>query len=282
MIDLAPVELAQADSEDSLVLAPAARAPARDIAVYEVVRAAHPAIWINNLLRPVLAAIRAEGRPIELRPMWWSGLSAGADKKRNPDGRIKLSLKVSFYSRTSFLCTYIHELSHCLLEECEPDVHHQHNSCFYSLNLALFMRLDAIKFMADDVATSFADVMDGYDLQNSPESWEDEPIQVWKPRAIGWAMRTAHDLFSADLTAEQLAAAIAKRYAEWCSELASEPPKTAKQQADFAAAKLVAAKKLVFEIQEKADLKEKLQIFQWLAGYFGFAFLGVFYFLLSR
>lgn len=237
-------------------LAPAGRAVPDGIAVYQVARAEKSAFWINELIAPVLVAIRAVGRPIELRPMKFAGFSAGACKLRNPDGRIQLSSKASFWSKTQFVSVYTHELSHCLLEQAEPGVSHGHDACFYALNLTLFLRLDAINYLASETYSDWATDMTIYDMQDPPECWQDAPVHVWKPRAIGWAMRVANEVFSSDSTAEKLAVLIAKKYAAWVQEMAEEPKKIAR-------AKAVAAEKA-------RSAAEKLQLFQWLACLFFF------------
>ena len=254
----------------------------KKLAIYEVVEAVQSAVWINSLLLPVLSAVRAEGRPIELRPMWWAGTSAGTCKRTNPDGRIALSTKAIFWSKTAFSATYLHELSHCLLEQCEPNLGHGHDACFSALNLALLLRLDAINLMAKDIATSWANKMDFYDLQDMPYPLEGTPIEVWKPRAIGWSMRVAHELFTADLMAEKLAELIAKRYSDWCTELENEPAKIAQAQAAAAQAEAVAAKKRAIENAINLKRKNDLFLFQALFSLVTVALLSAVYFCVSR
>ena len=200
----------------------------------------------------------------------------------NPDGRISLSTKASFWAKTSFVVVYIHELSHCLLEQCEPNFAHGHDACFFSLNLTLLLRLDAINYVASDIATSWADKMDFYDLQDVPYAWEGTPIETWKPRAIGWAMRTAHELFSEDLTAEKLAEKIAKRYSVWCEELANEPAKIAQAQTAAAQSQASAAKKRGVENAVNLKRKNDLFLFQVLFYMTMTAFLSVFYVVVIR
>ena len=117
--------------------------------------------------------------------------------------------------------------------------------------------------------------MDFYDLQDVPYPWEGAQIEVWKPKAIGWSMRVAYELFSADLTAEKLAETIAKRYAVWCEELASEPAKIAKAQA-------AAVRKSAREAEVNLKRKNDLFLFKSLFFIVTATLVSVVYFIVSR
>jgi hypothetical protein len=257
-------------------LAPAGRADLSQGDVFEVVRASGPtALWVTNMLAPVHVALLVTGRPIEFRPTGrWGGWSAGG-KDRNPDGRISLSSQARFYSKTRFVDTYIHELSHCLLEreskgpdgeEC-PGLH-QHDACFYSLNLCLLLRLERAKLPH---YLEWSDEMSLYDLQDPIPAWADKPKQEWQPRSIAWSMAQANDLFNTDLPAEKLAAEIAERYWVWADLMAAEPLKLAKEN-------LIASQRIAHEREDRRILKNNLHFFQWLTCVLVVSFFAIVYF----
>lgn len=254
---------------------PAGRAGLGELKVYEVVPAPKPALWVNRMLRPVLLAIRAEGRPIIFRPMRWSAQSAGACKKSNPDGRISFSTKAFFWGETHFVAVYIHELSHSLLEDAEPSVYHQHDASFFTLNYALLLRLDAINYLAADVNSPWVNDMSLYDLQDPPECWNDTPSPIWQPRAFAFAVALAHELFATDLSAEKLAVLICERYKAWSLAMQLEPRNTVLAHTNAAA-------KTKRISDARAKLVDELQLYRWLTWLMGAAFLTVVYVLIRR
>lgn len=208
------------------------------ISVFQV-NPATPAVagWVDNLISPILISIRSTGRPIELRPTGnWGGWSADS-LDRAPDGRFCMSNRSIFYSKTAFARLYLHELSHCLLDSVvdsdgAPERGlHGHDAAFFALNFALLKRLDISNYLASHRVSEWVSDMSMYDLQNPPTSWKNESEQVWKPKALAWAMPLGTELAAGDLTAEQIATEIASKYWAWSADLAAEPAKLARAAA---------------------------------------------------
>ena len=256
---------------------------AQVVPIYEVVKSTRPAAqWIQNLLAPVFDAIKAEGRPFELRPTGCYGGWAAGSVDRNPDGRISLSTKATLWSAIGLIAVCVHELSHCLLhdevlfEGNRPHSFSPHNGAFYCLNLTLLKRLDSVQMLSQKDG-EWAQKMDSYDLQDGfpLAPLKDEPLHVWMPVMIGFAMRTSEELYSSSMTAKELAVVISDRYFKFVEAEMSAPARRA-------ALKAAANQKAAKEAAEKVELKDSLQLFRWLTCLFGGAFLTIFYLGLTR
>lgn len=236
------------------------------LSVYKVAPApALVAEWLNNLILPALKAMKAEGRPVELRPTGeWAGWAVPRGDS-NPDGRLALSSKVVFLERGELLWIFVHELSHSILQQIEPEFDHDHDACFHCLNLVFLTRLDGVRYLSKDQAnrTFWREMLSGYCISTPTHYWRTDPIHVWQPRAIAWSMAVANELAESDLNGEHLAIEICKRYRAWVLELAEEPARIAKSRA------VVKAK--------NKKLVDDLQLFKWLTWLMGAAFLTVVY-----
>lgn len=249
---------------------------ARDLPVYTVT-AAEPttARWFNDLIRPALAAVKADGRPIEFRPLGrWAGMAA-APPDLCPDGRISLAKTARFYSKTQFVCVYVHELAHCLLDEVETDELgkpapglHGHDAAFLALNMSFLLRLDAAEYLASARATSWLNYAGLYDFGDSPEALKHLPDYTWRPLVLAWSLQIAAELAPTSKTAVELASEVCARFWAWCDALAAEPHRQAEK---------VRAKKLAREneLLLKREQQNNLMLWRGLAGLFflGFASL---------
>lgn len=194
------------------------------VAVYAVVRCSDgPAIWLQRLLQPVVVAVRFErAPPIELRSTGaWGGFCLGLD--HNPDGRVSVSSRAVFRSRSALVETYLHEVAHRLSWPRADEG--AHNAKFFALNYALLKRCDGLRLSPAQVSLS----MSVYDLQDLPaELWETEDRGLG--RALTWAVTVGNEMAVSSLSAEGMATEIVRRYDAWLVELGQEPARAARQR----------------------------------------------------
>lgn len=227
------------------------------VRIYQVqpVQGALPA-WLNSFLCPVLAAIKADAVPVEIRPLGrFGGLSAGP-VEFNPDRRIKVNSRIVFSSKSSIAHVFVHEICHGLLDDVENGISHSHNAAFYCLNLTLLRRLDDAKIDTGN-ASLHANSMSCYDHQDPIFCWKKEPESMWRPRELAWAIEMADKFRDSELTAKEIAAEVHEAYFEFSDRMAAEPAKKA-------AEKKLAAQRRAREIQELGDAKSGRFLFKTL------------------
>ena len=198
--------------------------PSHVVKLYEVtpVRGT-TATWLKRILEPVVASCRFETPPpLELRP---TGRFAGfttSDATLNPDRRVSISNKARLWSAVGITHTVLHEWAHILTPG------HGHDPVFFSLNLALLMRLDrAGPPEASGLAHRYS--MSAYDLQDTPPQLQDLPDRGLG-RSISWAWTQARELAPTRLSAEAIANELGGRYESWKVELDAAPANRAVAQ----------------------------------------------------
>lgn len=202
--------------------------------VYSVQPSPPPvAAWLQSLLGPVNSILKADPVALELRPLGaWGGLAPGVTSM-NPDGRIQISNRMLYCSKSQLVHLYVHELAHSLLCLANKEVDHQHDAAFFCLNAVLLQRLDIAGFSCG-YPTRHLDSLGLYDLQDPIPAWSDHPSSIWIPHAMGWALSTAEKYAGTDLSALEIAKLISKEYCSWAEEMYLLP---AKEHARRAAAK---------------------------------------------
>ena len=193
-------------------------------ALYTVVRCnGGPAVWLQRLLGPVVAAARFErAPPLELRPTGhWSGFCAALDY--SPDGRVSVSGRATLRPQSALVEIYLHEAAHRLAWPRADEG--AHNAKFFALNYALLKRCDELRLSPTQVSLS----MSLYDLQDLPaELWETEDRGLG--RALTWAVTVGKEMAGSSLSAEGMATEIVRRYDAWLVELGQEPARAARQR----------------------------------------------------
>lgn len=175
------------------------------------VQPAPPALagWIGNLIRPALAACRAEAVQLEIGPtgVWGGWAQSGS---RAPHGRVRLSPRVVLSRPANLVLVYVHEISHVL-----RGVHAGHDPAFAALNMALLRRIDAAGVGAAERDWPALWSVDLYDLQDPPASRRGDPMDAWLPDSIGWALEVSAELAPTELSARDLAAEIVRQFDAW-------------------------------------------------------------------
>lgn len=226
--------------------------------VYKVQEAsASVADWLQRLLSPVNSILRADPVPIELRPIGpWGGLAHGVTST-NPDGRIQISNKMLYCSKSQLVHVYVHELTHSLFFAAVEEIDHQHDAAFFCLNAVLLQRLDIAGFSCG-YPTKHLDSLGLYDLQDPIPAWADHPSSIWIPRAMSWALSTAEKYAGTDLSALEVAKLISMEYCSWAEEMYLLPAKEG--------AKIAAANRLELGRQAEVDqLRAANQLRGWIA-----------------
>lgn len=250
-----------------------------DVDVYQVQRAPAPVSgWLSSLLVPVLLTLRAPWLPVEIRPCGaWAGWSPGG-RRANPARRISISSKVVFWSPVSVVSVFVHELAHHLLDELEPDSAaglHGHDACFFALQMAFFLKLDLAEYLKTERVSGWFCQADFYDLQDPPLPLAEQLRGVWLPVALGWAIKTAHELAALDVGAIELARIADDRYWIWMTELEAEP---ARIEAERLAADKVQAQRRA----ELDGLTADRHLYLMLAWLFGAGFVASVLLFLKR
>lgn len=179
--------------------------------------------WVQTLLAPVVAACRISSPPpVELRQTGDWGGWCSHDRTGHPDGRIQVTSRAVFWSQKCFVTTYVHETAHRILSDSGPP-DFAHNPTFFGLQLVLFLRMDSENVRVAGFGGGWANCARLYDLQDPPECLSNEPINVWLPRCLGWAMDAARELAESDFTAEECAFELISRCQKWCAMLEKEP-----------------------------------------------------------
>ena len=153
---------------------------------------------------------------------------------------------------------YIHEHVHALLDEVAPDLMHRHDAAFFALQLALLQRLDSANYLAVEHFSKWVDQARLYDLQDPPSCWKEAPPEVWRPRALEWAMAQAAELAPGDMDALALAHEIDSRYWARVDVWAAEP-------AAQAAAKQAAQRRAALQAAQLAEARHQAWQRGWLA-----------------
>lgn len=192
--------------------------PISQIRVHQVLSLppiAKTAQWLSSLLLPVISAASIRNPPpIELRAMGrWGGQCRSVDV--DPDRRICMSHLALHWTHQSMVVLYLHEACHRMLGWAPGD--DEHDAAFAALLHCLLSRCDR------------ASVTDGavlsvglYDLANTPWMLVDEP-DAGVGRSMAWAVSTSNELSQSDLSAEELAVEIRRRYNVWLDDLEEEP-----------------------------------------------------------
>lgn len=228
--------------------------------IYQLLPApTHTATWLRNLLEPACTAARISNpRGLEIRPLGvFAGVSPG-DKLGNSAGRLSISPRALLWRRPGLVSIYLHEQAHAFLEEVAPDVGHSHDAAFFCLNLALLRRLDAVDFLAAERASAWSDGMSLYDLQDPPPCWKNAAPEIWRPRAMAWAMEVAAELAPGELDATELASEVDARYWSQADAWAAEP-------AAQASAELAAQRRVARQVQLLSEAREQARQRGWLA-----------------
>ena len=229
------------------------------------------AAWLQALLGPVNSILKADPVALELRPLGaWGGLAPGVTSF-NPDGRIQISNRMLYCSKSQLVHLYVHELAHSLLCLANKEVDHQHDAAFFCLNAVLLQRLDLNGFNCG-YPTNHLSSLSLYDLQDPIPAWADHPSSIWIPRAISWALSTAEKYAGTDLSALEVAKLISKEYCSWAEEMYLLPAKDDAKRAEARSLELVRQ-------AEVDQLRAANQLRGWISVIFGSSLLTI---VLSR
>lgn len=182
--------------------------------------------WLTRIIKPAAEAIRLHREPpiTELRPL---GDCMGL--YREGEGRVALDSRARYLNQYEVLTTWIHELAHYLIDRAGYP-HEMHGGAFLALVLALYHRYDLAH------GTDLVGRVSLYDYQDPPpDCWPDAPPAYWRPRVLGWAMATAEELATSELSAEAVARECLTGYISQCAAWAREPQE--RQQRAAAAAR---------------------------------------------
>ncbi len=209
--------------------------------------------WLRGVLDPACTAVRlAKPVPVELRTCGrWSGWCSSS-RDEAPDGRVAVSSRARFWSRTDVVLVYIHETAHRLA--ADAGLAPGHCPAFLAIELTMLKRLDAAGLPC---AGTFFNRAELYDLQDPPAAaaLADQARSAWLPRCLAWAMQQAEELAPTGISAEVVAVEIAGRYSAWCAELEAEPEKRAAAATVAAESKAKAARAAHAQAQEIARLQ---------------------------
>lgn len=236
--------------------------------VYSVQPSPPPvAAWLQALLGPVNSILKADPVALELRPLGaWGGLAPGVTSM-NPDGRIQISNRMLYCSKSQLVHLYVHELAHSLLCLANKEVDHQHDAAFFCLNAVLLQRLDINGFDCG-YPTNHLSSLSLYDLQDPIPEWAGHPASFWRPRAISWALSKVEKYAGANYSALELAKLISNDYFAWAEEVEALPVHLENQKE--------AARDRELQRQiEFAQLRESHQLRGGLAWAFGVGFFSL-------
>lgn len=234
------------------------------IAVYKVEPAPALAGWLNLLMAPVLQAIKAEAPPIEFRPLGkWGGMSAGSSDS-NPDGRIKIASSMLHKSRTGLVHIIVHEMTHCLIDGVEPQIWHDHNAAFCTLNLILLRRMDDAGIDTGSAAQHACSIS-LYDHQDPIPHFKqmESPEAIWRPIELQWILETADKYRKSELTAKQIAEEIHKDYFDFADRVSADAENQAQK---LATQKKATEQKRANELAVQRRLADEKTFFK--AGFF--------------
>jgi Protein of unknown function DUF45 len=160
--------------------------------------------WLSRLLDPVVQAVKLTAPPpIEIRPTGRWGGWYETDPRYSPDYRISISSQIVFWSAEGIRYMFVHEACHHLLNRHKVQVQ-SHSAEFFCLNAALLLRSAAFFDASPLLKLSL------YELQDEPEALADQPEA--HTIAMAWALGEAPKLAATDLTAEELAGEVVKRW----------------------------------------------------------------------
>ncbi len=152
---------------------------------------------------------------------------------------------VLHWSHQSIIVLYMHEACHRMPGWAPGD--DEHDCVFAALLRCLLTRCD------DAGLTDGAALTLGlYELQDPPLALAAEP-DGGIGRSMTWSITTAHGLAGSDLSAEEIAVEIRRRYDVWLDELAQEPVQVAR-----AKAAAVARAQAVVALREKLFFRNVL------------------------
>ena len=216
------------------------------LSVYFAERApAARALWLQNLLSPVVEACRFEQvPPLEVRPTGrWGGWKESKDSA--PDGRVCISNKLIFWTSENLIVVYLHEAAHRLLEGKNVMAHGPE---FFCLNAALLLRAD--QFFFGDTLNKIG----FYELQDRPDApgFRDEN---WAGQVLNWGLSTAGELVKneTDSSAEQLCVLVCQRWQDFLQQ----------RHADQVAAEKQSSKRLLLDRQQ-LELLSQINHSRWL------------------
>jgi hypothetical protein len=173
--------------------------------------------WVRALLEPAAKAAGVSNPPpLELRPTKWAGYCCDSEIDRRVVLRNTLHLK----SKTQFVCTYIHEVTHRILGEAGA-ADFSHDARFLALQWYLFARMDAALFMKQERSEGalWVQFSDFYDIHTAPTGYEEQPKSAWLGASIDWASDVVSKLLKLNLSAEDAAKFICTEHPKFLQSL---------------------------------------------------------------
>lgn len=177
--------------------------------------------WVSALLEPAAAAAGISNPPpVELRPTKWAGYCCDGEVDR----RVVLRNTLHFKSKSQFVCTYTHEVTHRILGEVGA-TDFSHDARFFALQAYLFARMDSAFFMKPERAEGalWLHLSDLYDIQDAPIGYEDQPKSAWLGASIDWSHDVVSKLLKLNLSAEDAAKFICTEHPKFLQSLHAGP-----------------------------------------------------------
>jgi hypothetical protein len=164
--------------------------------------------WLLNILNPLSHVCKIPAIPCEIRPID----SSGACDFNQIDGRIFLSKRIVFWSKSSVARIYLHECVHRLLEAERVEAHGVE---FFTLLLVLHTRARSHFVNLGAESTPLSN-LDFYDCADKSRIWQAFNIQPddWWSAQVQWAIDNAPSLAESSFDAAELAKKIPAQWRE--------------------------------------------------------------------